>query len=150
MSSSALFLNSLCSCNSTQAGAECVCKDRSFLWLIHDCDFHYFMKIRFLQGCRLGKLQPCQAAVLLQQFILKENYTSELLLTAVGFAPQGVCRDSPLCFARLGEALLLGSILTPLYRGPQHESGIRGLGPNPGDYIKPQVLNDCRQSSVAQ
>lgn len=50
---------------------------RSFLWLIHDWDFYHFMKIRVLQDCRLGKLQPCQADVLLQQPILKENYTIE-------------------------------------------------------------------------
>lgn len=106
-------MNSLCSYNPTQAGAECMCKDRNFLWLICDCDCYCFMKIRFSQGCRLGKLQPCQAAVL-QQFILKENHTSKLLLTAVGFGPQGVRRDSPPRFARLGEALLLGSVLTPL------------------------------------
>lgn len=44
--------------------------------LIHDSEFHYLMKTRVLQGCRLSKLRPCQTAVLLQQFILKENHTS--------------------------------------------------------------------------
>lgn len=98
--------NSLCSFNSTQAGAECMCKNMSFLWLIHDCHFYCFMKIRFLQNCRLGKLQPCQAAVLLQQFSLTEKCIYELLLNAAGVASQDGCRDLPLRFARLGEALL--------------------------------------------
>lgn len=77
-----------------------MCKDSSLLWLIHDHDFHCFMKNSFLQGCRLDKLPPHQAAVFLQQFIPKENCTGELLtlLTVVWFAPQGVCRDSPHAF----------------------------------------------------
>lgn len=88
-----LFLNPLCCCNPTQDGSECMCKDRRFLWLIRDGNFYCFMKIRFLQGCRLGKLQPHQADVLPRQFILKEIHTGELVLTVVRFAPWGVCRE---------------------------------------------------------
>lgn len=61
--------------------------------------------LRGLQGCTLGKLQPGQAAALPQQLVPEESHGSELLLTAVGFAPW----DVQPCLWKVGEALLLGS-----------------------------------------
>lgn len=57
------------------------------------------MKIRFFQGFRLGELQPCQVAVLLQQ-LTEDIHTGDILPAAKGFVPQGAQRLTPtLCKA---------------------------------------------------